>query len=85
MDFVTQSKDPENIKSAVNKMKINIMAGLHHSIYNDDPIEQHKFYMNNSVSWCKYKKQLTSSDQSFSTQTKDNKLPASFLPLYTRL
>ena len=35
------------------------------------------------------KKQLTSSDQSFSTQTKNNKLPASFLPymlpLYTRL
>ena len=26
MDFVTQSKDTENTKSAVNKMKINIMA-----------------------------------------------------------
>ena len=80
MDFVTQSKDAENIKSAVNKMKINIMAGLHHSIHNNDPIEQHKFWMDNSAQWCKYKKQLTSSDQSLSTQTKDNKLPASFLP-----
>ena len=70
-------------------MKINIMAGRHQSIHNDDPIEKHKFCMNNSVQWYKYKKQLTSSDQSFSTQTKDNKLPTSFLPymlpLYTRL
>ena len=39
MDFVTQSKVAENIKSAVNKMKINNVAGLHHSIHNDDPIE----------------------------------------------
>ena len=52
-------------------------------------IEHHKLCMDNSVQRCKYKKQLTYSDQSFSTQTKDNKLPASFLsyilPLYTRL
>ena len=48
MDFVTQTKDAENIKPAVNKMKINVMAGLHHSIHNDNPIEQHKFCMDNS-------------------------------------
>ena len=56
MGLVTQYKDAENIKAAVNKMKINIVAGLHHSTHNDDSTEQHKFCMDNSVQWCNYKK-----------------------------
>ena len=59
MDFVTHSRDAESIKLVVVKMKIDIMGGLKHSIHNDDPTEQHNFCMNDSVQWCKYKKQLT--------------------------
>ena len=75
MDFVTTSKDLEEQKSAVENMKINIIAGLHHSVCNDDPKEQHKFCLHNSVQWCKYKNQMGSSSTS-PKHTKENRLPA---------
>jgi len=87
MSNVTESKNSADINAAVKKMKINIMAGLHHSITNDDPDEQHKLCMDESVTWCKYKKQLQ--DGTVTPQKDSKKLPASFLPhmlpLYQRL
>ena len=55
MDFIIKSEDAKNIKSTVDKMKNNIITGLHHSIHNDDPIEQHKFCIDDCVLWCRYK------------------------------
>ena len=91
MDHQTSSKDPVVIQESVKKMKINILASLHHSVKNDDPAEQHKFCMDRAVQWCSYKKSLNSPQTSTSTkkQKKDYKLPSSYLshmlPLYNRL
>ena len=90
MDYVTKSNDPIVLNIAVEKMQINILAGLHQSVHNDDPSEQHMFCMNKNVKWCKYKNKLGSSLASTShSKHKKSKLPASFLPymqpLYQRL
>ena len=70
-------------------MQINIMAGLHHSIINADPREQHKYCMDQSVQWCNYKKQLENPQSKSKNTKKKDKLPQSFLPhmlpLYKRL
>jgi len=91
MDHTTLSKDPDDIQEAVKKMKVNILASLHHSVQNQDPEEQHKFCMDPSVNWCKHKKSLNdlTSLQHQKDRLKKNKLPESFLihmqPLYHRL
>ena len=55
---ITPSKNPADINTAVQKIKANIMAGLHYCIENDTPSEQHKLCKDESVSWCKYEKHL---------------------------
>ena len=52
MDFAVQFIDAEDMKSVVDKMENNIIAGLHHSIHNHDPIEQPKFCMDDNTQWC---------------------------------
>ena len=94
MDHVTSSKNSDDINEAVKKMKINILAGLHHSVHNDNPNVQHKYCMDDCVKWCKYKNQLENENSPPSTNAtsrkkRTKKLPESFLPhmipLYTRL
>ena len=81
MDYMTKSNDPIVTNNAVEKIEINILAGLHHSIHNNDSSKQHKFCMNKNVKWCKYKNELGSSLASTShSKDKKSKLPASFLP-----
>ena len=92
MKHTTTSKNPDDIDKAVKKMQINILASLHHSVVNNDPLKQHKYCLDDSVEWCSYKKQLNDPQASSGKKKKKQetkKLPESFLPhmlpLYRRL
>ena len=46
----TSSNDPKVILQLRNR-KTDILAGLYHSVKNDDPAEQHKYC---DIEWCRY-------------------------------
>ena len=76
----------KDVSVAVNTMKKNIMAILHHCIECEDKKKQHRSCPNGSNSWCKWQK-----DQALGTSTyKGNDcLPSVFLkllkPIFTTL
>ena len=87
MDNTTTSRNPDEIQRAIQKMKRRILGNLHHSVYNDDPAEQHKFC---DDSWCPYQKDISFKTCEYDhTKQKSKRLPPSYLahllPLYERL
>ena len=87
MDHTTASKHPDEIQHAIKEMNKRIIGNLHHTIYHENPEEQHKFC---DDTWGPHQKDISNNTSTYDhLKQKSKRLLQSYLvhllPLYKRL